>query len=210
MVGCGAFLLAPSSTSLTRDAGGGGDSFNCGSAMRVCHASLLRRIALEKRYRNHQSRGSALTKRNMALTYATGCCRASLMSVATTPVGNHTVDSVGHSGRPPRAPSSEPLAPRSELCCCEGVAAPEPSMVITPQVQEAGQEDGWATMRCHGGAPFPRCQDPCLIVWPGPTRLDRLLWCAKKAITIQLWPLGTIDVEKSIKGVVKKLGSRNR
>ena len=36
-----------------------------------------------------------------------------------------------------------------------------------------------------------------------------LLWCAKKAITIQLWPLGSIEVEKSIKGTVKKLGSRN-
>ena len=36
-----------------------------------------------------------------------------------------------------------------------------------------------------------------------------LLWCAKKAIYIQLWPLGTLKVEKSIKGAVKKLGSRN-
>ena len=26
---------------------------------------------------------------------------------------------------------------------------------------------------------------------------------------IQLWPLGTIEVENSIKGTVKKLGSRN-
>ena len=36
------------------------------------------------------------------------------------------------------------------------------------------------------------------------------VWCAKNAIYIQLWPIGTIKVEKSIKGVVKKLGSRNR
>jgi len=35
------------------------------------------------------------------------------------------------------------------------------------------------------------------------------LWCAKNAIYIQLWPLGTIEVENSIKGTVKKLGSRN-
>ncbi len=36
-----------------------------------------------------------------------------------------------------------------------------------------------------------------------------LLWCAKKAIYIQLWPLGTIEVEKSIKGAVKKLRPEN-
>ena len=39
---------------------------------------------------------------------------------------------------------------------------------------------------------------------------SRQLWCAKNDIYIQLWPLvGSIEVEKSIKGVVKKLGSRN-
>ena len=36
------------------------------------------------------------------------------------------------------------------------------------------------------------------------------LWCAKKAIYIQLWPLGTIKVEKSKKGAVKKLRPKNR
>ena len=35
------------------------------------------------------------------------------------------------------------------------------------------------------------------------------LWCAKNAIYIQLWPLGTIEVEKSIKGTVKKLRPEN-
>ena len=35
------------------------------------------------------------------------------------------------------------------------------------------------------------------------------LWCAKNDIYIQLWPLGTIEVEKSIKGVVKKLRPEN-
>ena len=35
------------------------------------------------------------------------------------------------------------------------------------------------------------------------------LWCAKKAIYIELWPLGTIKVEKYVKWAVKKLGSRN-
>ena len=35
------------------------------------------------------------------------------------------------------------------------------------------------------------------------------IWCAKNAIYIQLWPLGSIEVENSIKGAVKKLGSRN-
>ena len=36
------------------------------------------------------------------------------------------------------------------------------------------------------------------------------LWCAKNAIYIQLWPLGTIKVEKSKKGTVKKLRPKNR
>ena len=35
------------------------------------------------------------------------------------------------------------------------------------------------------------------------------IWCAKKAIYIQLWPLGTIEVKKSITVTVKKLGSGN-
>ena len=35
-------------------------------------------------------------------------------------------------------------------------------------------------------------------------------WCAKKAIYyIQLWPLGTIKVEKYVKGAVKKLRPSN-
>ena len=36
-----------------------------------------------------------------------------------------------------------------------------------------------------------------------------LLWCAKNAFYIQLWPLGRFKVEKSIKGVVKKLRPEN-
>ena len=35
------------------------------------------------------------------------------------------------------------------------------------------------------------------------------LWCAKNDLYIQLWPLGTIEVEKFIKGVVKKLRPEN-
>ena len=36
-----------------------------------------------------------------------------------------------------------------------------------------------------------------------------VIWCAKNDLYIQLWLLGTIKVEKSIKGAVKKLGSEN-
>ena len=36
-----------------------------------------------------------------------------------------------------------------------------------------------------------------------------LLWCAKNDLYIQLWPLGSIEVKKSIKGVVKKLRPEN-
>ena len=39
--------------------------------------------------------------------------------------------------------------------------------------------------------------------------VDLLLWCAKNDLYIQLWLLGTIKVEKYVKWVVKKLGSRN-
>ena len=35
------------------------------------------------------------------------------------------------------------------------------------------------------------------------------LWCAKKAIYIQLWPLGSIKVEKYVKWAVKKLRPSN-
>ena len=35
------------------------------------------------------------------------------------------------------------------------------------------------------------------------------LWCAKKAIYIQLWPLGRFKVEKYVKWVVKKLRPSN-
>ena len=41
------------------------------------------------------------------------------------------------------------------------------------------------------------------------TVLPVLLWCAKKAIYIQLWPLGTIKVEKYVKWAVKKLRPSN-
>ena len=33
-----------------------------------------------------------------------------------------------------------------------------------------------------------------------------VLWCAKKAIYIQLWPLGTIKVEKYILASTSKVG----
>ena len=35
------------------------------------------------------------------------------------------------------------------------------------------------------------------------------LWCAKNAIYIQLWPLGSVKVEKYVKWVVKKLRPPN-
>ena len=49
----------------------------------------------------------------------------------------------------------------------------------------------------------------CLLRYCTAANSNRQLWCAKNAIYIQLWPLGTIKVEKSIKGAVKKLRPKN-
>ena len=39
--------------------------------------------------------------------------------------------------------------------------------------------------------------------------LGLTLWCAKNDLYIQLWPLGTLKVEKSMKGAIKKLRPKN-
>ena len=62
-------------------------------------------------------------------------------------------------------------------------------------------------LRCYWGNRMPGLATPRLAPLSG--RAAALLGCAKNAIYMQLWPLGTIKVEKYVKGAVKKLRPSN-